>query len=237
LLKEYISVDLEMSGLNPKEDRIIEIGAVKVINGEVTEHFTRLVNPHRKISPEIRNLTGLTNEELEDGVEDWEAICEFIDFAGELPFVGHHIISDVSFIRTVAANHKVSVPNPVVDTLDISRKLLPHEQKKSLEALCVYAEIDRSKGHRAYDDAYATHLLLQWMMKHPTAEEKWFLPRQLIYKVKKQGPITKAQVRQLTELIAYHKLDLDIEIGSLTKNEASRKIDKILFTYGRIPKA
>ncbi len=237
MLKAYVSVDLEMSGLNPREDRIIEIGAVKVQNGEIVEKFSRLVNPHRKLDQEIAALTGLTDEMLEQGAEDWAAVKAFMDFAGESPLVGHHIVSDVSFLKTCAVNHKEKFLNPVVDTLGVARKMLPPQQKKNLKALCQYANIAVPEVHRATEDAEATHKLLQWMMAQPEAEPEWFRPRELNYKVKKQGPITKNQIRQLRELLEYHHLEMDIEIGSLTKNEASRKIDKILFNYGRIPKA
>ena len=98
MLKEYVSIDLEMSGLNPKEDRIIEIGAVKIINSEVADMLSVLVNPHRKLSEEIQKLTGLTDEMLAAGAEDYEAVRRLLEFAEGRPFVGHHIISDVSFI-------------------------------------------------------------------------------------------------------------------------------------------
>ncbi len=236
MLKEYVSVDLEMSGLNPKEDRIIEIGAVKVMDGQIMDSFSVLVNPHRKIDEEIKELTGLTDAMLASGVEDWEGVLAFKDFAGELPLVGHHIISDISFLKTCAINHKVEFLNRMVDTLLIARKFLPKEQKKSLKALCKYAGIEPMQAHRATDDAKMTHLLLQWMMKRPEAQPEWFVPKEVHYKVKKQSPVTKAQIRQLKELMEYHNIKEGIELGSLTRNEASRKIDKILFTYGRIPK-
>lgn len=237
MLKEYVSVDLEMSGLDPREDRILEIGAVKIEDGQIIERLSLIVNPHRKISEDIKNLTGLDDDILSEGMEDYEAVAQFIDFAGNLPLVGHHIVSDIAFLKTCAKNHKLNLNNKVVDTLKIARKLLPAEEKKNLKALCEYAKIDVANSHRALDDAHATHMVLQWMMKQPESETEWFLPFVQEYKAKKQSPVTRSQIRQLNELMAYHKLELDIEIGSLTKNEASRKIDKILFTYGRIPKA
>lgn len=237
MLKEYVSVDLEMTGLNPKEDRIIEIGAVKVCEGKILKSFSVLVNPHRELPDHIKEITGLTNEELETGVEDWEGVLAFKEFAGELPLVGHHIISDFSFLKTCAANRKEGFANPVVDTLNIARKLLPSQQPKNLMALCKYAGISLEGNHRALEDAIATHKLFQWLQTFWEEEQSLFLPRPLDYKVKRQSPITKAQIRQLTQLVEYHNLTLDIEVGSLTRNEASRRIDKILFTYGRIPKA
>lgn len=236
MLKDYVSVDLEMSGLNPREDRIIEIGAVKVTDGQVRERFSVLINPHRKISEEIISLTGLTNEMLAEGLEDWEGVGQFMEFAGDLPLVGHHIVSDIGFLKTCAVNHKKNMNNLVVDTLDIARKILPPEQKKNLKALCQLAGISYRSAHRATEDAEMTHKLLVWLGQQPGAKQEWFEPRELVYKVKKQCPITKNQIRQLKELMEYHGIQSDIEIGSLTKNEASRKIDKILFNYGRIPK-
>ena len=236
MLEEYVSVDLEMSGLNPREDRIIEIGAIKVKNGEIVDSLSTLINPHRELSPEIEQITGLTSADVEKGVEDYEGVRMFLDFAGNLPLIGHHIVSDYGFIKTCAVNHKWNLNNKVVDTLQVARKMLPSETPKNLQALCQVAGIEAG-CHRALQDAIATHHLLQWLMSQPDSKEEYFVPKDLNYKVKKQGPITPAQKRQLTELLRYHGLELDIEIGSLTKNEASRKIDKIIFSYGRIPKA
>lgn len=237
MLEQYVSIDLEMTGLNPKEDRMIEIGGVKVEEGEITETFSTLVNPHMRLSAEIEELTGITTEELKQGIEDWEAVGRLKEFVGDLPLTGHHIISDISFLRTCAVNHKETFENPVVDTLAIARKMLPKDMPKNLTSLCAYANVEMGESHRALEDAIATHRLLEWMKVQPVSKKEWFLPRNMVYKVKKQGPITPAQLRQLTELMEYHNLTSDTEIGSLTKNQASRKIDKIIFNYGRIPKA
>ena len=101
--------------------------------------------------------------------------------------------------------------------------------------LCGYFQIDRAHAHRAYHDALATHELYQHLIRIAgEGQERIFQPKQLQYKVKRRGPITPAQKAYLNDLVKYHKIELDVSVDSLTKNEASRKIDTIIARYGRI---
>ena len=96
-------------------------------------------------------------------------------------------------------------------------------------------QIDRAHAHRAYHDALATHELYQHLVRiAEEGQERIFQPKQLQYKVKRRGPITPAQKAYLNDLMKYHKIELDVSIDSLTKNEASRKIDTIIARYGRM---
>ena len=182
------------------------------------------------------DLTGIRSEMVEDAPEAEEALRKFLEFAGEAPFLGHNVIFDYSFLKQCAVNHKISLERSALDTLKIARKVLKEPEKKSLEALCGYFQIDREHAHRAVDDAKATaELFLMLQQKYQQQEPGLFVPKPLHYKVKKQGPLTPAQKRDLNHLMIYHRIEFNIELDSLTKSEASRMIDKIYAQYGRIP--
>jgi DNA polymerase-3 subunit alpha (Gram-positive type) len=109
-------------------------------------------------------------------------------------------------------------------------------EKKSLASLCTYFQIEQRNAHRALDDAIsAAKLFLCLKECHGESNPEIFVPKPVKYKVKKQGPLTPAQKRDLNHLMIYHRIEFDIEIDSLTKSEASRLIDRIYATYGRIP--
>lgn len=235
-IRELIAVDLEMTGLQVKTDRILEIGAVRLVDGQLRDTFQTFVNPHRRIDARITELTGIRPEMVEDAPEAEEALRKFLEFAGEAPFLGHNVIFDYSFLKQCAVNHKISLERSALDTLKIARKVLKEPEKKSLEALCGYFQIDREHAHRAVDDAKATaELFLMLQQKYQQQEPGLFVPKPLHYKVKKQGPLTPAQKRDLNHLMIYHRIEFNIELDSLTKSEALRMIDKIYAQYGRIP--
>ena len=235
-MKAYVCVDLEMTGFNPKTDRILEIGAVKVIDGEIVEHFKELVNPYRMLSQEIIDLTGITDEIAKSGSPDWDVVQRFLQFAKDFPYVGHHIISDVAFLKQCAMNHKMPLQIMAIDTLKIARKFLPQEQKKSLGELGKYYGINTNQRHRAYDDAVLTFEVMEKLIKSYEYDyPEMFVPKEIMYQVKKQGPLTVAQEKQIKVLIKYHQIELSNEPTKMTRNEASRFIDKIILQYGRIP--
>ena len=122
-----------------------------------------------------------------------------------------------------------------VDTLKIARALLADLEHKNLTYLCGYYQIARERAHRASDDACAAmELYRRLAAEFPDSPAELFAPKQLVYKCKKQGPITPAQKGYLNDLIKYHKITLSVQIDTLTKNEASRIIDRIISEHGRI---
>lgn len=238
MLDSYVVVDLEMTGLRAKADRILEIGAVKVENHQITEIYQKVINPGMKIPENIQELTGISDEMVRSGVTEQEAVEGFFEFCGDLPLAGHNILFDYSFLKQYAVNHKKTFEKDGIDTLKLSRKFLPELEKKTLDYLCEYLKIERIQKHRALEDAKATFVLLeylweQWGEQKP--EEFRFV--QLIYRAKKQGPATPRQKKYLKELTEYHKIELNIDIETLTKSEASRKTDYILAQFGRLPKS
>lgn len=235
MLERYVTVDLEMTGLHAKTDRILEIGAVKVEPGK-QESFHRMVNPRMKISKEVTELTGITDEMVRGGCEPERAAAEFRDFAEGFPLVGHNLIFDFSFLKQCLVNHGETFEKDGVDTLKLARKFLPEEEKKTLDHLCAYLQIARSKNHRALEDARATNSLFQYLQERFEGQApEAFRPKPLLYRVKKQGPASARQKKRLQELADWHRIDLNVELDSLTRNEASRMTDKILWTYGKLP--
>lgn len=235
IVRDYIVLDLEMTGLRAKTDAILEVGAVRVRGGEAADTLSFFVNSGKVITPEVTALTGITPEMTEAGVTPEEALERVIDFVGEDIWVGHNVIFDYSFLKQLAVNAKIPFEKQAVDTLKLARKLMEEPEKKDLESLCSYLGIERKKKHRAFDDALATYELYQWLLrKYGESHEECFAPKPLVYKAKRQTPATKMQKIHLKELADYHKIELDVSIEKLTRSEASRLTDRLILQYGRM---
>ena len=140
-MKEYVSVDVETTGLAPKQDKIIEIGAVRVRDGQIVGSFTSFVNPGRILPAHITELTGILQEQV-DEAETMESILPaFLEFAGDLPLVGHRILFDYGFLKRAAVNMRLDFERSGVDTLKLSRQFLSELPSRRLSALCEHFEI------------------------------------------------------------------------------------------------
>lgn len=233
----YLCLDLETTGIRVKQDRIIEIGAVKIEKGTETGTFQTLVNPGRKLSGKVSGLTGITDEMLAGAPYIEDALPDFLKFAGDFPLLGHQVIFDFAFLKKAAVNLKYSFERQGMDTLKISRKYLGTLPSRSLESLCRHYGIS-FHPHRALEDARATVKLYEKLQQEFEREEirnggSLFSPVPLLYQVKKDSPITKSQKEWLSKLIEKHGIETDCEIEKLTKSEASRYVDRILAKYGR----
>lgn len=237
MIDSYIAIDIETTGLNPKTQRIIEIGAVKVVKGFVTEETSMLIQPKRLLEERIIELTGIDDQMLEQAPCIGEVIGTIVEFCQGLPLLGHHIMFDYSFLKRAAVNHGFSFEKTGVDTLALCRQFMPEESKKNLTSACEYFQIVNQNSHRALADAYAAHELYQALGKQfGETDSQVFLDKPLVYKVKKEQPATKSQKERLHELIKYHKIIISVQIESLSRNEISRMTDKIISQYGRIVK-
>ena len=234
-MREYVTLDLETTGLEPKRDRIIEIGAVKVSNGVVIGEYTTLIDPQLEIPERISKLTGISNDMVQGKPLIQKVLGEFLEFCGDLPLLGHNILFDYSFVKHQAVNCGLEFEKEAVDTLKIARAVLSDLPSRSLQNLRQYFEIPQGDAHRALEDARTTyHLYERLFQEYGQSKPELFCSKPLIYKVKKQGPMTPAQKRYLQDLVKYHRINLNVNPESLTKNEASRLIDEILSTYGKI---
>lgn len=231
----YVAIDLETTGLDPKHDKIIEIGAVLVSGGEVIQTFSTLVNPRRELDERIEELTGITSDMVAGAPDIGEVIGRIVEFCGELPLLGHHIIFDYSFLKRAAVNQGLAFEKNGIDTLTLCRRFMPDEERKNLGNASLYYGIKQEGAHRAMADALTAHLLYQAVKKiHFSATPEAFSCKPLVYKVKKEQPATKKQKEVLRDLLKYHRINVSVQIDYLSRNEVSRMTDKIISQYGRI---
>lgn len=154
----YVVFDIETTGLSVSNDDIIEIGAVKISSGIITDRFQTFVNPHRKLSQFITDLTGITDEMVADAPELSEALPKFLEFAKGSVLVAHNALFDVAHIEGSCKKIDIEFPKfPVVDTLTMARYFYSDVLKRfSLDAVAKYFKVELNSHHRATDDAKAT---------------------------------------------------------------------------------
>ena len=233
----YVAIDLETTGLHPKRDRIIEIGAVRVSDGKEQEIFSVLVNPHLELPERIRDLTGIEDYMLEEAPDIGAAVRKVKAFCGGFPLLGHRILFDYSFLKqaVIDQGEDKEWEKTGIDTLELCRIFMPEKEKKALAPACRYFGIETEGSHRALADARAAHRLYQELKRRYGKEEpEAFEPQPMIYKAKRQQPASKRQKERLHDLIKYHKINVSVQIEHLTRNEASRLTDQILSRYGKI---
>ena len=151
--RTYVALDLETTGLNPDQDSIIEIGAVKFQGHNVLDIFQTLVNPFRELPQFIQRLTGIAQRNV-DRAPVFAAVAGDLEaFIGAHPIVGHNISFDLGFL----SRHGLQLNNESYDTWDLASVLLPYSIAYSLARLAVQLEAEHTRHHRALSDAQATH--------------------------------------------------------------------------------
>ena len=152
--------DLETTGLSPVRNRIIEIGAVKVENGQVKDRFSTFVNPKVPIPFRIENLTHISDEMVKDAPEEEEALKRFMEFSKGCYLVGHNAGFDISFVneglKRIGYGHE---PFTYADTLQLSRVLLPQLTRYGLDFVARELDVVLDNHHRAVDDAECTAMI------------------------------------------------------------------------------
>ena len=154
---KYIAFDIETTGLDPMYDEIIEIGAIKIENGREVQVFNTLVKPEYEINEFISKLTGITNEVVKKSPSIDEVLSKFIEFIGDLIILGHNVNFDINFIydNLVKFNMK-PITNDFIDTLRLSRRLLPELKHHRLSDLADYYNINAVGSHRSLKDVRMT---------------------------------------------------------------------------------
>lgn len=155
---DYTAIDLETTGLSPQSDMILELGAVRVRNGKPVATYSQLVNPGRPIPPQVRKLTGITDDDVAGMPSIADALPKFLDFIGTDPLVGHNIIRfDSEFLRANVTRLGLVMPaTTLLDTLPMAQTVLPSLQRHRLIDLVQYLHIGDTESHRAADDALQT---------------------------------------------------------------------------------
>lgn len=153
----FVVFDIETTGLSKEIESITEIGAVKVVDGKIIDRFSTFVNPERPIPAEITKLTGITNEMVADAPVITEILPKFLEFCQDAVLVAHNANFDTGFIRLNAERKcGIEVKNTVLDTLELSRALLPELKKHKLDIICEQLGVSLEGHHRAVNDAEAT---------------------------------------------------------------------------------
>ena len=153
---EYVVFDIETTGFSATSDRIIEIGAVKVKAGEITDYYSTFVNPEVPIPFEITNLTSITDDMVMDAQTIDKVLPEFLEFVGDAALVAHNAGFDVGFIKENAKRLGLNHKYTYLDTVALARVLLPTLGKFKLNIVAKALNISLENHHRAVDDAKAT---------------------------------------------------------------------------------
>ncbi len=149
---ELVALDLETTGLDPTQDQIIEIGAVRFRNGEVIDEFSQLVDPGRPIPPLVSTLTGIQNDDLVGKPRLATVLPKLKEFVGDTAWIGHNIGFDASFLYKQGALQE----NVRIDTYELASVLLPTAPRYNLTSLTQLLNFDIESAHRALFDAKAT---------------------------------------------------------------------------------
>ena len=152
----YVVFDIETTGFSAVTDRIIEIGAVKVEDGKVTDKFSTFVNPKRPIPFRITELTGITDEMVIGSLDIETILPQFIEFIGDAVLVAHNASFDVGFIEQNCKRQKIEADFTYVDTVALARVLLPALNRFKLDTVAKALNISLENHHRAVDDAGCT---------------------------------------------------------------------------------
>lgn len=149
----FIIFDIETTGLSARKDKITEIGAVKVKNGEVIDSFSTFANPEMPIPSKITELTGITDAMVKDAPSQSEAVKAFLDFANGNILVAHNAPFDTGFIRAACENMGMPYNFTSIDTVVICRSILSDIKNCKLDTVAKYLRLGNFNHHRATDDA------------------------------------------------------------------------------------
>ena len=152
----YVVFDLETTGFSPDKNRIIEIGAVKVEQGVITDKFSTFVNPEEPIPFRIEELTSIKDEMVIDAPKIEEILPEFMKFCEGAVMVAHNAEFDMSFIKKNCERQGLPCDFTVVDTVALARVLLPNLNRFKLDTVAKALGVSLDNHHRAVDDAGCT---------------------------------------------------------------------------------
>lgn len=168
----FVVFDIETTGLNKEKCKIIEIGAVKIQDGEIIDRWSTFVNPKTKIPSEITNLTSITDSMVRDASVFSEQIDDFLKFCEGCVMVAHNANFDMGFMKEEAKNCGRSFNLPYLDTLILARCMYKSLPNHKLDTLCRHLNVILAHHHRAVDDAEATAQAFVKMLEELKASEK-----------------------------------------------------------------
>ena len=225
-IKDYVAIDLETTGISVSKDKIIEVGLIKVINSHIEEMFSCIINPNMPVSTKILNLTGIDENEIKTARYIQDVIGDIVEFCDGFDLIGHNTIFDYSFVKKEANRAGLEFEKRGIDTYKLCKKVLPENVRKNLTDACSYFGIERKNSHRAFSDAFYTHVLFQEIIKNFKTLEISSVAMKV--KIKKFVPIRKRTKEDLQKLLKCHRIVCKVNIDLLSESEAKRMIDKIL---------
>ena len=162
---EYVVFDIETTGLSPTNNRIIEIGAVRIKDGKIQDTFSEFVNPEVPIPYTITKLTSITDAMVQNAPTIEVILPKFLEYIGDASVVAHNATFDTGFIRENAKRLGLVFDSTIVDTMTLAHILLPELGKYTLDRLCKQFGVVNEHHHRACDDAAATAEIFVKMIK------------------------------------------------------------------------
>jgi CRISPR-associated protein Cas2 len=158
LLKDYTVFDIETTGLNPEEDRILELGALRVRSGRACDEFNMVIKNETALPQEVKQLTGITEEICCQGVALETALKAFLEFIGSDILICYHARFDCAFIRQACIACGLSMfANRCVDTLPLARRKLRALSSHRLTEVAAHFDLSTEFAHRALPDCRLTH--------------------------------------------------------------------------------
>ncbi len=163
--ESMVVFDLETTGINARLERITEIGAVRLVNGEITETFNTFVHAGKPIPAHITELTGITNEMIADAPDERTALQRFFDFCkGSKVLVAHNAPFDTGFLRATCARCELPYDFTSIDTVPLIRKLYPDIRRVTLDSVAKHLKLPPFHHHRACDDAQMLAEIFRMML-------------------------------------------------------------------------
>ena len=203
----YVVFDIETTGFSPLSDRIIEIGAVKVVNGTITDKFSTFVNPDIPIPFRIEQLTSINDSMVLPAPKIDKVLPDFLKFCEGCALVAHNASFDVSFIAHNAEELGLPFDPTVLDTVTLARILLPQLNRYKLDTVAKALNVSLENHHRAVDDAGATAEIFVAFLK--------MLKERDIFTLDELNKLSELDEEGIKKLPTYH-------IIILAKNDVGR---------------
>lgn len=227
----YVVFDIETTGFSALTDRIIEIGAVKVENGKITEKFSTFVNPKIPIPYRIEHLTGI-NDEMVMGAETIDVVLpKFLEFSKGAIMVAHNADFDMSFIMQNAKNLGIEYDVTYVDTVALARVLIPSISRYKLDNVAKALGVSLENHHRAVDDAGCTAEIFVKFVD--------MLKQREVFDLDKVNEFSKSTVESIKKLPTHHAIIIACnEVGRINLYRlVSDAHIKYFSRFPRVPKS
>lgn len=237
----YVVFDVETTGLSAIYDRMIELSGVKMENGHIVDKFEEFIDPGHPLSQTTIHLTGITDEMVQGSKTEKDVVERFRAFSEGCIFVAHNAAFDMGFLNTAYRRHGLEeAANPVIDTLEMSRKLHPHLKTHRLNTLAKRYDVPLEQHHRAIYDAEAT-AYLYWLFMKEAEDEGMFLHEDLNNKTgteesyKQARPFhatiyaeTQAGLKNLFKLVSKSMVEYFYRVPRIPRSELTKLREGLL---------